>query len=244
MTGVTIKGNRQKQTLTSGSSVRAFVSSFSSGLRPAVSVTVVAQEKMIPPPECSILWRGSTKSNQSDACVGRRPIEEHLYSAKAKHARLPKRYTIFWRIAWPPSIILKVDWMASSALTGLRNSIPTIMMGKMEIEFPAMYMMNRFIGTCFQGAKATSQDFLTMRFASVSLLASEWPCPNDELYPGGEASSAILSVRLWEKAKDHLWRFTGGLLPKIAAIFNHAQCWPTSALLAFQTKPNGRTAKP
>lgn len=51
----------------------------------------LAHDSMIPPPECSILCRGSTKSSQSDAWVGSRPIDEHLYRAKARHARLPKR---------------------------------------------------------------------------------------------------------------------------------------------------------
>ena len=49
--------------------------------------------------------------------------------------------------------------MASSALTGLRNIIPTIMMGNMEIELPAMYMMNRFMGICLNGPRAKSQYF-------------------------------------------------------------------------------------
>ena len=52
-----------------------------------------------------------------------------------------------------------LDLMAKSALTGLRNIIPTIIIGKMEIELPAMYIMNKFIGICLNGPRAMSQDF-------------------------------------------------------------------------------------
>ena len=52
-----------------------------------------------------------------------------------------------------------LDLMARRALTGLRNIIPTIMIGNMEMELPAMYMMNRFIGICLNGPSAISHDF-------------------------------------------------------------------------------------
>lgn len=51
----------------------------------------------------------------------------------------------------------------NSALTGLMMSIPTIMMGKIEMELPAMYMINRFMGTCLSGPSARSQDFLIIK---------------------------------------------------------------------------------
>lgn len=51
----------------------------------------------------------------------------------------------------------------NSALTGLMMSMQTIMMGKIEIEFPAIYMINRFIGTCLSGPNARSQDFFIIR---------------------------------------------------------------------------------
>uniref|UniRef100_A0A669C9V3 Uncharacterized protein n=7 Tax=Pseudocrenilabrinae TaxID=318546 RepID=A0A669C9V3_ORENI len=55
---------------------------------------------------------------------------------------------------------------------GLQAIMHTIMMGKMEIVLPDMYMMNRFMGICFRGPRATSQhlSFLTFstRFLSVS----------------------------------------------------------------------------
>lgn len=39
-------------------------------------------------------------------------------------------------------------WLTvSRALMGLTNIMPTIMMGKMEMELPTMYIMKRFIGT-------------------------------------------------------------------------------------------------
>lgn len=45
----------------------------------------------------------------------------------------------------------------SSACRGRHPIMPTIMAGKMEMVFPAMYIMNRFIGICFSGPSATSQ---------------------------------------------------------------------------------------
>ena len=43
------------------------------------------------------------------------------------------------------------------ACSGRQPIMQTIMAGKMEMVLPAMYMMNRFIGICFSGASATSQ---------------------------------------------------------------------------------------
>uniref|UniRef100_A0A5F9DD83 Uncharacterized protein n=1 Tax=Oryctolagus cuniculus TaxID=9986 RepID=A0A5F9DD83_RABIT len=40
---------------------------------------------------------------------------------------------------------------------GRQAIIHTIIVGKMEIVLPAMYMMKRFIGICFRGPKAISQ---------------------------------------------------------------------------------------
>ena len=40
---------------------------------------------------------------------------------------------------------------------GLQAIMHTIMMGKMEMVLPDMYMMNRFMGICFRGPRATSQ---------------------------------------------------------------------------------------
>ena len=67
----------------------------------------------------------------------------------------------------------------------------TIMMGKMEMEFPDMYMMNRFMGTCLKGPNAKSQLLFIFRLGSASLDASA--CTSaapPELNPGGEGSSA------------------------------------------------------
>lgn len=44
-----------------------------------------------------------------------------------------------------------------SACRGRQPIMQTIMAGKMEMVLPAMYMMNRFMGICFSGASATSQ---------------------------------------------------------------------------------------
>lgn len=46
-----------------------------------------------------------------------------------------------------------------SACIGLKNIMPTIIIGKIDIVFPAIHMMKKFMGICFNGAKATSQDF-------------------------------------------------------------------------------------
>uniref|UniRef100_A0A8C1BGZ8 Uncharacterized protein n=1 Tax=Cyprinus carpio carpio TaxID=630221 RepID=A0A8C1BGZ8_CYPCA len=58
---------------------------------------------------------------------------------------------------------------------GLQAIIHTIMMGKMEMVFPDMYMMKRFMGICFSGPSATSQ----LRSASCTLVSgtglSEYP---------------------------------------------------------------------
>ena len=47
--------------------------------------------------------------------------------------------------------------MDMRAWMGLQAIMQTIMMGKMEMVFPDMYMMNRFMGICFRGPRATSQ---------------------------------------------------------------------------------------
>ena len=47
---------------------------------------------------------------------------------------------------------------AMRACIGRMNIIPTIMMGKIPMELPAIHMMNRFMGTCLIGANATSQE--------------------------------------------------------------------------------------
>lgn len=44
------------------------------------------------------------------------------------------------------------------AWKGLTAIIPTIIIGKIDIELPAIHIMNRFIGTCLIGPKATSHD--------------------------------------------------------------------------------------
>lgn len=52
-------------------------------------------------------------------------------------------------------LVLIRPWM------GPLNSINTIMMLKICRLFPDMYIMIAFIGTCFDGARATSQAFLS-----------------------------------------------------------------------------------
>lgn len=55
---------------------------------------------------------------------------------------------------------------------GLKNIIPTIMMGKIDIELPAIHMMNIFIGTCLIGPNAMSHDLFIIKVGSASLTLS------------------------------------------------------------------------
>jgi hypothetical protein len=48
---------------------------------------------------------------------------------------------------WLPSKLLNVWAVENMAFIGLINDIPTIMIGKIDIELPAMYMIRRFMGT-------------------------------------------------------------------------------------------------
>jgi len=50
-----------------------------------------------------------------------------------------------------------------NACIGRINIMPTIMMGNMEMELPAIHIINRFIGSCFRGPRAMSQDFYNSR---------------------------------------------------------------------------------
>uniref|UniRef100_A0A668A2D4 Uncharacterized protein n=1 Tax=Myripristis murdjan TaxID=586833 RepID=A0A668A2D4_9TELE len=49
---------------------------------------------------------------------------------------------------------------------GLQAIMQTIMMGKMEMVLPDMYMMNRFMGICFRGPRLVLT--FSTRFLSVS----------------------------------------------------------------------------
>lgn len=163
----------------------------------------------IPPPEYSSWDCGSTKANQSDACVGSRPILWHLYSARPQQTMLPRKNTNFCPAACVPSITLNVACVEIMAFSGRINIMPTIMMGKIEMEFPDMYIIRRFIGTCKEvkwinqflytklrdlssyfvdlltcliGPSAKSQDFFKIKwFWSVSLATSTWLWPIDGL---------------------------------------------------------------
>lgn len=144
-----------------------------------------------PPPEYSILDCGSTKASQSEACVGRSPMLWHLYKANAIFATFPKKNTIFCPITfWAPSITLNVAWVENMALIGRTNIIPVIIIGKIDIEFPDIYISNKFIGTFLNGPNAMSHDFLIIRWLeSFSLAISLCVWPTDKLYPGGAAIS-------------------------------------------------------
>jgi len=50
-----------------------------------------------------------------------------------------------------------------NAWIGRMNIIPTIIIGNMEMELPAIHIINKFIGNCFRGPSAMSQDFYKKR---------------------------------------------------------------------------------
>uniref|UniRef100_A0A8C3VA66 Uncharacterized protein n=1 Tax=Catharus ustulatus TaxID=91951 RepID=A0A8C3VA66_CATUS len=60
------------------------------------------------------------------------------------------------------------------ACSGRQPIMQTIMAGKMEMVLPAMYMMNRFMGICFSGARATSQQ----RCNDREILSLSWTPPS------------------------------------------------------------------
>ena len=62
----------------------------------------------------------------------------------------------------------------------------TIIIGKIEIELPDMYIMKRFIGACLIGPRAMSQDLLALRAGSVCRLASAWMPDIEAEKPGGD----------------------------------------------------------
>ena len=74
-------------------------------------------------------------------------------------------------------------------------SMPTIMSGNMDIELPAIYIIKRFIGTCFRGPSAKSQDLLIIIWLELeSLLWSAlWTSAAPWVYPGGCAISTLFS---------------------------------------------------
>ena len=67
--------------------------------------------------------------------------------------------------------------------------MPTIIIGKMEIELPAMYIMNRFIGICLNGPRAMSQDFCREMKYGVTVAITL-------IYHGGSFTSAIPSTHI------------------------------------------------
>ncbi len=64
------------------------------------------------------------------------------------------------------SSVLNVVPTDMSVCSGRMAIMITIMMGKMEMVLPDMYMMNKFMGTCFSGPMATSHDRLALSAGS------------------------------------------------------------------------------
>uniref|UniRef100_A0A8C5TRV7 Uncharacterized protein n=1 Tax=Malurus cyaneus samueli TaxID=2593467 RepID=A0A8C5TRV7_9PASS len=75
---------------------------------------------------------------------------------------------------------------------GRQPIMHTIMAGKMEMVLPAMYMMNRFMGICFSGARATSQQRCRdTRMARILSLSWTPPSPScRSANPSGPRPSA------------------------------------------------------
>lgn len=70
-------------------------------------------------------------------------------------------------------MIYLLCWRVNNAFTGLIINIPTIIIGNIDIELPAIYIINKFIGTCLRGPKAKSHDFLIIKWLeSDSLIES------------------------------------------------------------------------
>lgn len=67
--------------------------------------------------------------------------------------------------------------MDISACIGLQAIMQTIMMGKMEMVLPDMYMINKFMGICFRGPRATSQQ--------RCMIQTERNRLNSEIFPSG-----------------------------------------------------------
>merc|ERR1719158_1360948 len=136
----------------------------------------------------------------------------HLYTAMARHSRLPMQYTSFWNGACSPSIVLNVLCTASMACMGLKNIMPTIMMGKMEMELPAIHMMNMFMGTCLMGPSAMSHDLLIIRAGSAFCPLSTAEAASTKPTGLGRFSADWITARsprpLPEATNsiDHLWR--------------------------------------
>merc|ERR1719508_528683 len=107
--------------------------------------------------------------------------------------------------------------------------MPTIIIGKMEMEFPDMYIINRFIGTCLRGPKARSQLLLVLKLGSASLDPSACTrAAPPGLKPGGEGSSADWPD-LELKSSCHL-DLTRVILPPLLSATDITKLWKVNLL--------------
>lgn len=60
-----------------------------------------------------------------------------------------------------------LEFIEKIDIAGLTNSIPIIIIGKIEIELPAIYIINKFIGTCLNGPNAMSHERLANKLLST-----------------------------------------------------------------------------
>lgn len=153
----------------------------------------------------------------------------HLYSARPMLTRFPMKKAAFCPINWWPSMALKVLPVEKSALISRMTIMPTIIMGKMDMELPLMYMTSRFIGTCLMGPRASSQDFLIIKWLwSPFSATSLWFCPAAGLYPGGDAYSLPFETALEENGdtvRPGDWKMkigTSGRLPRLHLIAHNS----------------------
>lgn len=65
---------------------------------------------------------------------------------------------------------------------GLKNIMPTIMIGKMDIELPAIHIMKKFIGICFRGPKAMSHDLYRKKKRIKAITQQQYWFPKPLFY--------------------------------------------------------------
>lgn len=100
-----------------------------------------------------------------------------------------------------PSNVLNVACVVVIADNGFINIIAIIIMGKIDIVEPDMYINSKFIGICFNGPIAISHDFFIIRWVCSEFLLIDSVSTTpwiDGLYPGGDdvADSDDLSLNI------------------------------------------------
>lgn len=109
--------------------------------------------------------------SKSSSTYGKSPIALTFHTPSANNPNCINTYTAFTpsNFACVPSVsnLANTVFVLINPWIGPLNSINTIIILKICRLFPDMYIMTAFMGSCFEGARAISQAFLTLR-ASVS----------------------------------------------------------------------------